>query len=267
MTIFAEVIGDPIAHSKSPLIHRFWLDELGLEGEYRATRVAGGDLNTYFETRRANPDWRGCNITIPHKVAALEFSDALALDSRIGAINTMVPRDGGLVGTNTDFEGLSASLHAAKVRTEGVLLFGAGGAARASLAAVAAVGFSNIWIANRDLAKAVAMAKDLDVAAEILPLGSPLPAANLVINASALGMNGCPELPFDLAPLPDDAIVCDMVYAPLQTRLLEAATARGLVTIDGIEILIAQAAAAFELFYGRPCSRARDKMLRRMLTS
>lgn len=262
---YAEVIGDPIAHSKSPLIHKFWLDDLGMEGDFRATRVAAGELAAYFEPRRADPDWRGCNITIPHKVAALECADTLAIDPKVGAINTMVPRDGGLVGTNTDIEGLSASLLAAKMRTDGALIFGAGGAARAALAVVAGLGFRNVWIANRDRAKAKAMAADLKVAAEILPLGERLPAASLVVNASALGMSGYPELPFDLAPLPDDAVVCDLVYAPLETGLLKAAAARGLVTVDGLAILIAQAAAAFELFYGRPCSRARDEALRMLL--
>ena len=267
MTNFAEVIGDPIAHSKSPMIHGFWLDALGIEGNYRATRVAPNDLAVHFASRRADPAWVGCNITIPHKVAALDLADRLTIDPRIGAINTMVPRDGALVGTNTDLEGLIACLNAASIKTDGVMLFGAGGAARASLAAVAGLGFRNIWIANRDLAKAKVMAADLQVEAQMLPLGSPLPPVSLVINASALGMTGYPALPFDLAPLPGDALVCDMVYAPLETALLAAAARRGLATVDGIAILIAQAAAAFELFFGRRCPRDRDADLRALLTS
>ncbi|RZM12345.1 MAG: shikimate dehydrogenase, partial [Sphingomonas sp.] len=132
MTPYAEVIGDPIAHSKSPLIHRFWLEALGLEGDYRATRVAPGDLAAFFADRAADPAWRGCNITVPHKVAALDHvADPGDVRASIGAINTVFRgEDGALAGTNTDAAGFWAPIAELDLADRPVTVVGAGGAAR-----------------------------------------------------------------------------------------------------------------------------------------
>lgn len=269
MMPYAEVIGDPIAHSKSPLIHRFWLEALGIEGAYRATRVAAEDLGAYFAGRREDPAWRGCNITIPHKQAALDHvDDPGGVRASIGAINTVIRgEEGGLIGTNTDAGGFYAPIAGLELEGRHAVVIGAGGAARAVLFALARVGIGRVTILNRNVLKAAGLLGGFGLKGDAVPLGSPLPPADLLVNASALGMTGQPPLALDLAPLPEHAVVYDAVYAPLETPLLAEARARRLDTVDGLEMLVGQAALAFELFFGAEPPRDRDEELRALLTA
>jgi len=266
--IYAEVIGDPIAHSKSPLIHGFWLNALGIDAEYRAAHVTPAALADYFESRRADPAWRGCNITIPHKQAALDHvEDRGDVRGSIGAINTVVrAEDGALIGTNTDAGGFYAPIAGLDLEGRHAVVIGAGGGARAILFALSRVGIGRVTILNRNVLKAAALLSSFGVKGDAVPLGSPLPPADLLVNASALGMAGQPPLDLDLSPLPEDAVVYDIVYTPLETPLLAQARDRALDTVDGLDMLIGQAALAFELFFGAEPPRERDEELRALLT-
>ena len=269
MTPYAEVIGDPIAHSKSPLIHRFWLEALGLEGDYRATRVAPGDLAAFFADRAADPAWRGCNITVPHKVAALDHvADPGDVRASIGAINTVFRgEDGALAGTNTDAAGFWAPIAELDLADRPVTVVGAGGAARAILWALARIGVGPVTILNRNPLKAAALLASFGLKGDALPLAAGTPPAALLVNATSLGMTGQPPLDLDLSPLPDDAVVYDIVYAPLETPLLAQARRRGLATVDGLEMLVGQAAVAFAILFGQEPPRDRDDELRGLLTA
>jgi shikimate dehydrogenase len=264
---YAEVIGDPIAHSKSPKIHGFWLEALGIEAAYRATHVTPDALPAYFAARKADPDWRGCNITVPHKIAALDhIEDREDVRTAIGATNTAFrAADGALVGTNTDAAGFAAPLQAFDLAGKPVTVIGAGGAGRAVLYALAGIGVGPVTLFNRNVEKGAALLSSFGLEGQALPIGDAVPPGALVVNATSLGMTGQPPLDLDLSALPDDAVVYDIVYAPLETALLAAARARGLATIDGLEMLIGQAAVAFERFFGTAPPRDRDGELREIL--
>lgn len=264
---YAEVIGDPIAQSKSPAIHRFWLSAMGLDGDYRARRVASADLADYFADRHGDPAWRGCNITVPHKLAALDHvADPGGVRDGIGAINIVArDPDGALFGTNSDAAGFYSPLADRDLAGADVVVIGAGGAARAILFALARIGVGSVFLINRQPLKAAALLAHFGLRGKALPLGAALPPAALLVNASVLGMVGQPPLDIDLAPLPAGAIVYDIVYAPIETPLLAAAHERGLETIDGLEMLIGQAAVAFELFFGAAPRRVDDEALRALL--
>ena len=263
---YAEVIGEPIAHSKSPLIHGFWLERLGIEADYRATRVAPDDLAAFFAGRAEDPAWRGCNVTVPHKVAALDHvPDPGAVRDSIGAANTIFRGQDGVAATNTDAAGFLSPIADLDLTGAPVVVVGAGGAARAVLFALSKVEAGRVTILNRTPLKGAALLARFGLKGDALPLGARLPPAALLVNASTLGMTGAPPLELDLSPLPDEAIVYDIVYAPLETPLLAAAAARGLETVDGLEMLIGQAALAFELFFGQPAPREHDEVLRTLL--
>lgn len=266
---YAEVIGDPIAQSKSPLIHGFWLDALGIAGEYRRCHVTPGDLAAYVEGRRADPDWRGCNVTMPHKAAVMDLVDDPGdVRATIGAMNTVVrQKDGSLIGTNTDAAGFYSPLAELDLEGAPVVVVGAGGASRAVLFALARAGVGHVTILNRSPLKAMGLLATFGLKGDVLALDAKLPPAALLVNASSLGMKGQPPLDLDLSPLPDDAIVYDLVYSPLQTGLLQAAEARGLDSVDGLDMLIGQAALAFELFFGASPPEGRDEELRALLTA
>jgi shikimate dehydrogenase len=253
MTHYAEVIGDPIKHSKSPLIHGFWLKKLGIVAEYRAQHVTPENLADYFAARSADPAWRGCNITIPHKVAALDFvSDPGDVRASIGAINTVFRGGKGeLTGTNTDAAGFFAPISADEWAGRDAIVIGAGGAARAILFALAQADIGTVTILARSPLKAAALLTHFGLKGEVLKMDARLPPAELLVNSSPLGMSGQPPLDLDLRGLPDNALVYDIVYSPLETGLLAAARARGLETVDGLDMLIGQAAIAFELFFGQ----------------
>ena len=264
---YAEVIGDPIAHSKSPLIHNFWLQSLEIEAEYRKTHVKPDGLAAYFLERRADPDWLGCNVTIPHKIAVMDYTDDPGgVRERIGAMNTIACETGGpLVGTNTDAGGFLQPLLRDKWKGQSAVLVGAGGAVRAILFALASLGVQEITVMARDPAKGQALLDRGGIKGWVIGMDSPVPPADLLVNGSPLGMVGQPPLDLDLAPLPDSATVYDIVYAPLETDLLKAARARGLKTLDGLEMLIGQAALAFDIFFDAQAPRERDEELRALL--
>ena len=282
---YAEVIGDPIGQSKSPAIHNFWLDKLGTPADYRAAHVQNEDLAHYFELGRADPAWRGCNVTMPHKQAVMPHLARLhPLAERIVAVNTIVREaDGSLSGYNTDVAGFLEPL---RPLLENKHLFrmarviGTGGAARAIVAALADENVV-IVLAGRDVAKARRLLDEIDPggehhATDLAHFADPTDFAfddragcfDLIVNASPLGMAGQPSLAFDLSHAPPDSVVYDIVTHPADTPLLHAARAAGFRTIDGLTMLIGQAAVAFEKFFGEPPPRDDgDRELRALLTS
>lgn len=281
MTIpHAEVIGDPIAHSKSPLIHRFWLEKLGLVGSYDKTHVLPSDLGPFLTRRREEAGWRGCNVTIPHKQAVIPHIDRLEPAARtIGAVNTIICADGELVGHNTDATGfLEPLLPLLNTRHfyRMARIMGAGGAAKAVAHALAGHGFTLV-IAARNAEQANALAaeiEDVDVHVATLhsfsqPLafewGDRTDVLDLFVNTTSLGMKGSPPLNVDFSNLAPDSLVYDIVYAPLETPLLAEARRRGLRTVDGLSMLIGQAAEAFRLFFGHSAPREHDDELRALL--
>jgi shikimate dehydrogenase len=267
MTRFAEVIGDPISQSKSPLIHRFWLQKLGIVADYRAHHVTADGLSTYFAERAADPEWRGCNVTIPHKLAVLDhIPDPGGVRDSIGAANTIFRnRDGALQATNTDAAGFFGPISDIDWVGAPVVVIGAGGAARAILFALAQADVGEVTLLARSPLKAAALLARFGLKGRVLAMGAALPPAALVVNTSPLGMTGQPPLDLDLSPLPDDSCIYDIVYAPLETGLLKAAKARGLETVDGLEMLVGQAALAFEMFYGVAPPGDTDEELRALL--
>ncbi len=266
---YAEVIGDPIDHSKSPLIHNFWLNALDIEAEYKKTHVTPQGLAAYFLMRRSDPDWLGCNVTIPHKIAVMDYvDDPGGVRERIGAINTIASETGGpLIGTNTDAGGFLQPLLRDKWKGQSAVIVGSGGAARAILFALSSLGVPDITIMARDRAKAQALLDRSGAPGRAIGLGDALPPADLLVNSTSLGMIGQPVLDLDLAPLADNATVYDIVYAPLDTGLLKAAKARGLKTLDGLEMLIGQAALAFDIFFDAQAPRDLDAELRALLVA
>lgn len=265
---YAEVIGDPISHSKSPAIHGFWLDALGIDGDYKKFHVPPAELADYLAGACGDANWRGCNVTIPHKVAIMDLVDDPGdVRGTIGAMNTIIRAgDGSLIGTNTDAGGFYAPIAGLDLEGAHVALVGAGGAARAILFALAKVGVGRVTLLNRNVLKAGALLGAFGLKGDAVPLGAPLPPVDLLVNSSPLGMQGQPPLDLDLSPLPDDAVVYDIVYAPLETPLLAQARDRELDTVDGLDMLIGQAALAFELFFGAEPPRDRDEELRAILT-
>ena len=266
---YAEVIGDPISHSKSPIIHGFWLAALGIDAEYRATLVTADALAGYFESRKADPAWSGCNITVPHKLAALDHvTDPGDVRGTIGAINTVFRRDdGAVIGTNTDAAGFWAPIDDLDIAGQPVTVIGAGGAARAVLFALSRMGVGPVTILNRNPLKAAALLSLFKLKGQALPLSPAVPPSRLLVNTSVLGMAGQPPLDLDLDALEPDSLVYDIVYAPLETDLLKAARKRNLETVDGLEMLIAQAAVAFEILFHVEPPRDDDEALRVLLTA
>jgi shikimate dehydrogenase len=254
----AFVIGWPIFHSRSPLIHGHWLKTLGLEGSYEALEVAPEELSEFLRTAPAD-GFVGGNVTVPHKesvFAAISHTDAAA--RRLKAVNTLWREQGAWHGANTDGYGFLANLDeqvpewAAGVRTAAVI--GAGGAARAIVSALMERGVSRFFLINRTEERAARLAADLGAPATVVPLEAPAAAlaeADLLVNASSLGMTGAAELVLDLAPLPAHAVVADIVYVPLETALLRRAKGRGLRTCDGLGMLLHQAVPGFERWFGR----------------
>lgn len=280
---YAEVIGDPIAQSKSPKIHGFWLEKLGIEADYRAAHVRPAELADYIAARRTDPLWRGCNVTMPHKQAVMPLLGQIdpPADS-IGAVNTILLLDGGsLAGTNTDTAGFLEPLATDLTQTHYfrmARIIGTGGAARAIITALAGQGFTLV-VAGRDPAKARALLDELAPKGEhhachITHFAKLTDFAfddregclDLVVNASSLGMQGQPPLTFDWSHAPPGSIAYDIVTAPCDTPFLQAARAGGHRTIDGLSMLIGQAAAAFAIFFGQHPPREHDAELRELLT-
>jgi shikimate dehydrogenase len=263
----AGVIGWPVAHSKSPRIHRFWLGKLGIDGDYGRFPVHPDALAAAIAALPAL-GLRGVNVTVPHKTAVMPLLDEIdAQAAAVGAVNTVVVTGNRLTGYNTDVAGIAGPVADVDLAGRTIVLVGAGGAARALLSVAKARDAGHVAILNRSADKAAALLGEFGLSGSIHPLDAPLPPAALLFNATSLGMTGQPPLALDLAPLPADAVVFDAVYAPLDTALLLAARARGLRTIDGLSMLIGQAATAFEYFYGAPAPRQFDAELRAELTA
>jgi shikimate dehydrogenase len=264
---YAEVIGDPIAHSKSPKMHGFWLEKASIEADYRACHVLPEDLAAYVEQRRADPDWRGCNVTLPHKIAVMDLVDDPGnVRASIGAMNTLARNEAGVVfGTNTDAGGFFTPIADVPLDGAPVIVAGTGGAAHAVLFALSRVGVGPVTLLARNPLKGAALLARFGLKGEVRAMQSALPPAALLVNTTSLGMVGKdPFLP-DLSALPDDAVVYDIVYTPLVTPLLAAAQARDLATVDGLDMLIGQGAIAFELFFGQAPARDLDEELRELL--
>lgn len=255
MTKLTGLIGYPVSHSLSPVIHGYWLEEHGVAAEYKLLTTAPNRLRqTVMHMRRKNA--RGLNVTVPHKQSVLEHLDGLHVSARrIGAVNTILNRDGHFEGHNTDAYGFITNLKEgaknAAAMLQQIILLGAGGATRAAIVALQDAGAKNIALTNRTLDKAIALANAFEVeAAPWEERAALLKGATLLVNTTSLGMEGQPPLEMDLTHLPDDAIVHDIVYAPLETELLKAARQRGNPTVDGLGMLLYQAQAAFELWHG-----------------
>lgn len=251
------VIGWPIKHSRSPVIHRFWLRELGIAGDYVIQPVEPERAAAWL-ARFADSGYVGANVTVPHKETAYAAVARREPAARaIGAVNTLWLEEGVLVGTNTDAGGFLANLdQEAPGWDKGggtAVVLGAGGAARAVVWALTTRGFARIHVVNRTLSRAQALAERFGptvATAQPEALPALLAEADVLINTTSLGMEGQPPLQIDLAPLKKNAIVNDLVYVPLETPLLAAARARGLVAVDGLGMLLHQAAPGFERWFG-----------------
>jgi shikimate dehydrogenase len=261
---YAEVIGDPIDHSLSPLIHSFWLEALEMVASYGRRRVSRAELPAYIAEKRADPAWLGSNVTMPLKLDAVALADGAA-DWAVaaGAANVLMMRDNKLIAANTDVGAIAAllsRLHQAKARMGSVILLGNGGAARAALVALKLVGLTNVRIQARDLAEATKLAVEFGLEAEPALFTAPIDSDGL-INATPLGMAGRECLNCDLERMPDQGWVFDMVYDPAETPLIGEAKKRGLQAVDGLAMLVEQAATSFKLFFGKDAPRDRDAEL------
>lgn len=269
---YAELIGDPIGHSLSPTIHNFWLKQLRIRESYRALRVTPDDLPAYFEARRRDMAWRGCNVTAPLKRAVFPFLQALdgGVDN-VRAVNCVHPGPNCLVGANTDVEGVAEALASADVEGRRVVIIGGGGGARAAAHHLHERSAADIVMLVREpdrvevplfLRRAVRLAP-LDAAPAVLE------GAAVVINATPLGMAHAPAMPDTILAALDrlapGAVALDMVYAPLDTPFLAAARAARVRTVDGLVMLLGQARYAFGIFFGADPPPSADAELRRLL--
>jgi len=271
---YAEVIGDPIAHSKSPSIHKFWLEKLGLEGDYRAVRIAAGALPAYFASRRPDPDWRGCNLTMPLKTLAAGEVDRTTEEARrAAAINCVTIAGGRLIGTNTDIAGIAATLSPFQIYRQACII-GAGGAAGAAAAALGQRGIGDIRIVARSPDRARGALALAGVPLKFYSIGEAeqaMAGAEIIVNATPLGMAGKTAMPAKLLEAltgaHPDALVTEMVYSPLETPFLRRAEALGFGRFDGLDVLIGQARQAFRLFFGIGPRPGDDAELRRLLSA
>ncbi len=265
-TALVGVLGDPVRHSLSPAMHNAALGELGLNWVYLALPTPAAQLAAVLEGLRA-VECRGLNVTLPHKQAVARLCQGLSpLAERVGAVNTLISlAEGGWEGTNTDVEGFLAPLRGQTWAGREALVLGCGGSARAVVAALVELGLARIWVAarrreplERFVADCRAWAPQLEPL-EWAGLEAPLQTAALVVNTTPVGMASasdptsagqCPLSPAELEALAPGCSVYDLIYTPRPTRLLEAAAARGCPTVDGLEMLVQQGAAALRLWSG-----------------
>lgn len=256
--ILAGVMGWPISHSRSPLIHSHWIAQYGLRGAYVPLAVNPVNLQEALTGLKAL-GFAGCNLTLPHKIEALPWLDDVdPVAKRIGAVNTLTVRaDGSLHGTNTDAFGFIQSLreaHSSWQASEGpAVVLGAGGAARAVVWSLADAGATDIRLFNRSHDKAMAMAEEFGGPVKAFAWSerhAALEGASLLVNTTTQGMQGQPVLDMQLDALPRQALVSDIVYTPLQTDLLLRAAARGNPTVNGLGMLLHQARPAFAAWFG-----------------
>lgn len=264
MTPYAEVIGDPIEQSLSPTIQNFWLQAAGIDADYRRRQISRADLPAYTKAVRADPAWRGSNVTMPLKLDALGLAGE-ATDRAVaaGAANLLLPREGRLFAANTDV-GAIATLVDRQRKAErlvgSVTLLGNGGAARAALVALRLLNIDLVRIQARDLGEATKLAVEFRLALAPLPLTAPIDS-DALINATPLGMAGRDCLNCNLALMPANGFVFDMVTSPPETPLIEAARTRGLAAVTGLDMLVEQAATSFKLLFGVDPPRDRDAEL------
>ncbi len=253
----AAVVGYPVGHSRSPLIHNHWLSQLGLRGTYTKEQVAPEDFPGFISGLRER-GFVGCNVTIPHKQSAFRLVRVDDLLTRlVGAVNTVFIADRQIVGVNTDVYGFTANLAhrlpGFALAGKSVLLLGAGGAARAVAVALVAEHVGRLMISNRTGERAAQLCQILGTPAEAAPwqaAESLLAETDLLINTTSLGMRGQPALDLSLARLPQGAAVCDIVYVPLETALLRRAREHGHAAVDGLGMLLHQAQPGFAKWFG-----------------
>jgi shikimate dehydrogenase len=254
----AGLLGWPVAHSRSPVIHNHWLAEHGIPGRYVLFAVPPEKLEAAVRGIAAL-GLRGCNVTTPHKQAIFPLLDRVDdLARRIGAVNTVVvEKDGTLTGFNNDGNGFIQSLRDVDPQwrpdTGPIAVLGAGGAARAVVASLAAQGANEIRLTNRTLDKAKGIADAVGAVVKVLPWEQredALDGIAMLANATSLGMAGKPPLDISLDRLPKRALVGDLIYIPPETPLLAAARARGNVTVNGLGLLLNQARPAFNAWFG-----------------
>lgn len=250
------LIGWPAAHSRSPLIHHYWLRQFGIEGGYSIEAVPPEGF-AEFVLHLSTHGFVGANVTIPHKERALALTAPDERARAVGAANTLWYDGDILRSTNTDIEGFINNLDASAPgwdKIEDALVLGAGGSSRAVVFGLIERGIKRVHLANRTIERAQALADQFG--ANVHPvawdaIGDVLPRAALLVNTTSLGMKGQPSLDLDIGLLPSHAAVADLVYVPLQTPLLAAAQARGLKAADGLGMLLHQAVRGFELWFGR----------------
>ena len=257
-TIQAGVVGWPVSHSLSPRLHGFWLAELGIDGTYGALAVAPDDLEAILRSLPGR-GFAGVNLTVPHKEAAAAIVDTMdSVARRIGAVNTIVVgADGSLAGSNTDGYGFIENLKSGAPQwtadNSTAVVLGAGGAARAIIAALFDAGVKELRLVNRTGSRAESLKDDIGGAITVVPWAdrsAALEGAGLLVNTTTLGMTGEEPLEIHLSPLPAEAIVTDIVYAPLTTPLLKDAAGRGNPTVDGLGMLLHQARPGFHQWFG-----------------
>ena len=250
------VIGWPISHSRSPLIHNYWLKQYGINGAYRREAVPPDEFES-FVTTLTEHGYVGANITLPHKAAALALSQPDARAKAVGAANTLWLDNGALRSTNTDVDGFLSHLDAVCARwdrgLDGAIVLGAGGGARAVVFALIERGAERIHLANRTFSRAEELRSlfgDVVNPVRWEEVSGLFGGTDLLVNTTTLGMTGQPDLDLGVARLPDSAVVVDIVYTPLETTLLARARARGLRTADGLGMLLHQAVGGFERWFG-----------------
>ncbi|GAB5468795.1 MAG: shikimate dehydrogenase [Rhodospirillales bacterium] len=254
--LLSGVLGWPIGHSRSPRLHGHWLKRYGIEGAYLPFAVTPESLPAAVAGLQAL-GFRGANVTVPHKEAVLKLCDRLTASARaIGAVNTLVFDDRGLLGDNSDAFGFLENLRQAQLgwspSGKNCLVLGAGGAARAVVWSLLDAGAAKVTLVNRSRQRAEALAQEFS--GEALPWEQRVEALagrDLLVNTTSLGMQGQPSLDLDLTHLPRGALVADLVYAPLRTDLLVRAAARGCATVDGLGMLLHQARPGFAAWFGR----------------
>ena len=257
--LLAGVIGYPIGQSRSPRLHGYWLNRYGLKGYYTPLSVRPGNLDDAF---RALPKlgFRGVNVTMPHKIAALQLADTVTdRASLIGAANTMFFKpDGSIRADNTDGYGFIQNIRQSapnwNPKLGATLVIGAGGASRAVVAALLGEGAPKIMLANRTRQRAEMMTEDFGGKVEVIDwnrTADAMEGAMTIVNATSMGMVNQPELPFSLDAAPKGALVTDLVYSPLETPFLAAARARGLQVVDGLGMLLHQGVPGFESWFGQ----------------
>jgi len=250
------LIGWPAAHSRSPLIHHYWLRKLGIEGGYTIEAIPPEGFAEFVQRLSAH-GFVGANVTIPHKERALALTTPDERARAVGAANTLWYEGAELRSTNTDIEGFVGNLDASADGWDGIeeaLVLGAGGSSRAAVFGLIERGINCVHLANRTMERAQALADQFGAAVRPIPwdeIRTVLPRTGLLVNTTSLGMRGQPALDVDIGLLPGDAIVADLVYVPLETALLRTARARGLRTADGLGMLLHQAVRGFELWFGQ----------------